>query len=215
MNQAEAGRLAGLYAVTPDWPDTARLLAVTEAILAGGCRLLQYRHKTATDGLRLEQALALRALTRRHGTRLIVNDDVELALRVAAEGAHLGGEDGDLAAARQRLGPERLLGASCYQSLATARQARAAGADYVAFGSFFPSPTKPRAGRAELALLAEARRTIDAPLAAIGGINLDNAAPLVSAGADLLAVISALYDAPDPRAAAEGFNRMILKGTMA
>ena len=198
----------GLYAITPDWPETARLLAAATGVLDGGCRLLQYRNKSAAAGLRLEQALALRDLTRSRGARLIVNDDLELALRVGADGAHLGQGDGDLAAARARLGAGMLLGASCYRSLEAARRARDAGADYVAFGSFFPSPSKPHAVRAEPALLAEAGRELELPVVAIGGITPENGAILVDAGADLLAVISALFEAADPRAAARAFGRL-------
>jgi thiamine-phosphate pyrophosphorylase len=145
--------LKGLYAITPDWADSKHLLAVTEAILMGGCRIVQYRNKTASPCHRAEQAIALRGLTRRFDARLIVNDDIDLALAVAADGVHLGADDGDLASARARLGASLLLGASCYQHLDLARQAISAGVDYVAFGSFFPSPTKPGAGRADLALL--------------------------------------------------------------
>jgi len=199
-------RLEGLYAITPDWNDTPRLLQVTEAILKGGCRLLQYRNKTASSCHRDEQAVALRGLTRRHGAYLIVNDDVDLALACEADGVHLGGDDGDLAQARRRLGPNRLLGASCYQSLNLARAAALAGADYIAFGSFFPSPTKPRAGRADPTLIAAAKTTLRLPVAAIGGIDLDNAGSLVLAGADMLAVISAVYNADDPERASRAFQ---------
>lgn len=192
----------GLYAVTPDWADTPRLIASTEAILRAGCRIVQYRNKTASPCHRDEQAVALRGLTRRYGALLIVNDDVELALTVEADGAHLGGEDGDLAEARRRLGPERLLGASCYQDVALAHAAIAAGADYVAFGSVYPSPTKPQAKRAGLDLFDKARTGIHVPVAAIGGITPENCAPLAAAGADLLAVISAVYDTASPEAAA-------------
>ena len=198
-------RLKGLYAVTPDWNDSKRLLAGTEAILAGGCRIVQYRNKTTSDCHRQEQAGALRALTRRHGALLIVNDSVELALQVEADGVHLGGDDGDLAAARARLGPGKILGASCYADLALARQAQAAGVDYVAFGSFFPSQVKPDARRASLDLLRAARQESTLPICAIGGITPANAPALIAAGADLLAVISALYEAGDPKAAAEQF----------
>jgi thiamine-phosphate pyrophosphorylase len=198
--------LNGLYAITPDWGDTPRLIAVTEALLKGGCRLLQYRNKTASPCHRDEQAVALRGLTRRHGARLIVNDDVDLALACEADGVHLGGDDGDLALARARLGPDRLLGASCYQSLDLARAAARAGVDYIAFGSFFPSPTKPQAGRADPALIAAAKATLHLPVAAIGGIDLDNAGSLVRAGADMLAVISAVYNADDPERASRAFQ---------
>jgi thiamine-phosphate pyrophosphorylase len=201
-------RLEGLYAITPDWGDTARLVAVTEAILRGGCRLLQHRNKTTTPCHREEQAIALRGLTRRHGARLIINDDVELALAVEADGVHLGGDDGDLADARRRLGPDRLLGASCYQDLNLAAAAVAAGADYVAFGSFFASPTKPLARRADPTLIGAAKRLFGRPMCAIGGIDLGNAGGLVAAGADLLAVISAVYNSADPERASRDFMQL-------
>lgn len=190
--------LRGLYAITPDWPDTGRLLAASEAILAAGCRLLQYRHKTAPDALRVEQIRALRALTRRFGARLIINDDIDLALAGGADGVHLGRDDGALAAARRRLPPGMLLGASCYQDIDAARAALDVGADYVAFGRFFPSTSKPLANQAHPDLLREARRALDGPICAIGGVTVDNGGPLIAAGADLLAVIAALYEAADP-----------------
>ena len=201
-------RLEGLYAITPDWADTAHLVTITEAILKGGCKVLQYRNKTASPCHRNEQAAALRGLTRRHGAVLIINDDLDLALAVEADGVHLGAEDGDLAAARARLGPDRWLGASCYQHLDLARAARAAGADYVAFGSFFASPTKPLAGRADAALLSAAGAELDCPVCAIGGISLANAPGLVAAGAHLLAVISAVYNSADPERASRDFMQL-------
>lgn len=200
--------LEGLYAITPDWGDTARLIDVTEAILRGGCRLLQYRNKAASSCHRDEQAVALRGLTRRYRALLIVNDDVELALACEADGVHLGADDGDLAAARQRLGPAMLLGASCYQSLELARAATRAGADYIAFGSFFASPTKPLAGRADPGLITAAKAQLDRPVAGIGGITLDNAGRLTSAGADMLAVISAVYNNADPERASRDFMQL-------
>lgn len=198
-------RLHGLYAITPDWPDTRRLLAVTEAILDAGCRLLQYRNKAASACHRQEQAVALRGLTRRFGALLIINDDLELAQFCEADGAHLGENDGELAQARARLGPDRILGASCYQAPHLAQRAIQAGADYVAFGSFFPSPSKPQARQARLELLATAGKPGKRPVCAIGGITPDNAQPLVKAGADMVAVISALYHAPDPAQATRQF----------
>lgn len=197
--------LRGLYAITPDWSDSRRLLGASEAILAAGCRLLQYRNKAASPCHRQEQAVALRGLTRKYGARLIVNDDLDLALFSEADGLHLGGEDGDLGAARARLGPDKILGASCYQDLDLARAAARAGADYLAFGSFFPSPTKPEARRADPALLESAKAATGLPVCAIGGITRDNGAALVAAGADLLAVISDLYQAADPGQAAQRF----------
>ncbi len=201
--------LRGLYAITPDWHDSGRLLAATAAILDAGCRVLQYRNKPAASALRRQQAVALRSLTRQYDARLIINDDLDLALFCGADGVHLGEDDGQLATARARLdaaGPGRILGASCYQSLALARAAAIAGADYLAFGSFFASPTKPQAKRAEPALLAAAKQETGLAVCAIGGIDVANAGGLIAAGADLLAVISALYDAPDPGRASLEFN---------
>lgn len=198
-------RLSGLYAITPDWADSLRLLEVTQRILQAGCRWLQYRNKTAPRALRQVQGLALRELTRRYGAHLIVNDDPALARSVEADGVHLGREDGSIAAARDILGNDKLIGVSCYQSLDLARAAVAAGADYVAFGSVYPSPTKPQAARAELTLFREARQHLPVPVVAIGGITLDNAAAVIAAGADALAVITALYAAADPSAQAERF----------
>lgn len=212
MGAAEGTGLRGLYAITPDWSDSMRLLVATDGILQAGCRWLQYRNKTAPRGLRQEQALALRELTLRYGARLIVNDDLALAISVEADGVHLGRDDGDLAAARDALGTGRLLGASCYHSLDRARSAVAAGADYVALGSVYPSSTKPAAERASLALLAEAARTLPVPVAAIGGITPDNAPALLDTGVSMLAVITALYDAPDPRRAAARFTALFANG---
>ena len=200
-NESGAGPWRGLYAITPDWSDSRRLLDTSAAILATGCRWLQYRNKAASACHRQEQAVALRGLTRKHGARLIINDDLDLALFCDADGVHLGEDDGELAAARARLdalGPGRILGASCYQSLARAEAAARAGADYLAFGSFFASPTKPLAGRADPTLLAAAKARTGKPACAIGGITPDNAGALVAAGADLLAVITALYESDDP-----------------
>lgn len=191
--------LSGLYAITPDQPDTARLLQQVESVLAAGVAVLQYRNKLAEPALQRQQAAALRQLTHRYAVPLIINDDLELALAVDADGVHLGADDGDLAAARHRLGPQRLLGASCYNQLALADSAVAAGASYVAFGAVFPSSTKPAAVRAPLSLLAEARARLAVPVCAIGGISTANVHELTAA--DLIAVIGALFDAPDIAAA--------------
>ena len=197
--------LDGLYAVTPDLADTADMLRRAEQVLLGGVRLVQYRNKPADAALRREQAAALLALCRRHGARLVVNDDLPLALSLGADGVHLGREDGDLAAARAVLGAGRLLGVSCYDELERAREAKRIGADYVAFGSFFASPTKPSAVRAPLTLPAAAKAELGLPVCAIGGITLQNAPQLIAAGADLLAVISDLFEAPDIRARAAAY----------
>lgn len=200
---APRSKLAGLYALTPDLADTAALSAQTDAALAGGASAVQYRNKTASDSLRLEQAAALRALCSTRGALFIVNDDVELALAVGADGVHLGRDDASIAAARARLGPAAIIGASCYDAIARAQSAIAAGGDYIAFGSFYPSRVKPGAVRAPLGLIAETKaHWPDIAVVAIGGITAANAAPLIAAGADALAVISALYDAPDIELAA-------------
>ncbi|MCD9030674.1 thiamine phosphate synthase [Luteimonas sp. Y-2-2-4F] len=193
----------GLYLITPDEPDTARLLARVAAVLPHA-RWLQYRNKAAGARLRAEQAAALLPLARAAGVPLIVNDDAALAARIGADGAHLGEDDGDPARARALLGPGARIGVSCYDDGARAVRAVAAGADYVAFGAFFPSATKPGARRAGPGLLAAAA-ALGVPRVAIGGITPDNAPGLVAAGADLLAVISGVFDAPDPPAAARAY----------
>jgi len=205
----------GLYAVTPDGLETPRLLALAEASLAAGIPLLQYRDKSGDAARRLEQAGALLTLCRRYGSRLVINDDVALARQVDADGVHLGGEDGDLAAARALLGPDKLIGASCYADFARAQAAAAAGADYVAFGAVYPSPTKPLARRASLELIAQARRELpQVQVAAIGGITLDNAAPVIAAGAQFVAVITDLFEAPDVTARAAAYQRLFAESAV-
>jgi thiamine-phosphate pyrophosphorylase len=179
--------------------------------LVGGARAVQYRSKSADAALRREQGAALLALCRAARVPLLVNDDLELAQSLGADGLHLGREDAPIAEARARLGPGRILGASCYDRLEVALAARSAGADYVAFGSAFSSATKPGAARAPLALYREAKARVDIPIVAIGGITRGNARSLIEAGADAVAVISALFDAPDieryARDLAEMFTR--------
>ena len=201
-------KLAGLYAITPDEPRTDTLLRKVGQALAGGTAALQYRNKSATGELKLEQGRALAALCRAAGVSFIVNDDVALALALDADGVHLGAEDGDLHEARRRLGPRKLLGTSCYDRIELAAAAVQAGVDYLAFGSVFSSVTKPAAVRAPLALFAEAKRRFGLPLVAIGGINLQNAAQVFAAGADAVAVISDVFDAGDIAARAAAFTRL-------
>jgi len=198
----------GLYAVTPDIIDTAELKAKVEAALAGGASVVQYRNKAAGADLRAAQARALQALCRAKGVPLLINDHLQLAAEIDAPGLHLGNDDASLAEARALLGPEKLLGASCYNRIDSAIAAIQAGADYVAFGSFFPSTVKPGAVHAPASLLREAKHRLEVPVVAIGGITLDNAAQLINAGADAVAVISALFSAPDIRVAAERFTRL-------
>ncbi len=170
--------------------------------------MVQYRNKTAGPELRLEQGRALAALCRVAGAVFIVNDDVALALKLGADGAHLGAADGDLGEARRRLGLDKLLGASCYNRIELAEAAAQAGVNYLAFGSVFSSGTKPGAVRAPLAIFAEARRSFALPLVAIGGITLQNASQVFAAGADAVAVISAVFDAADIAEHAAGFIRL-------
>lgn len=204
INQVSA--IKGLYAITPDSTGTADLLQRTRRVLAGGARVLQYRNKSADAALRLMQATALRELTREFAVTFIVNDDAQLASRVDADGVHLGATDGALKAARALLGKHKIIGVSCYNRLALAQEAVAEGADYVAFGAFFPSTVKPDAVAADVELLQQARAEFAVPLVAIGGITAQNAALLINAGADALAVISALFDAADCQAAAQDFS---------
>ena len=200
--------LRGLYAITPDCADGARLLADVDAALAGGCRLVQFRDKTSAMPERVARARALRELTRRYAAQLLINDDLALCFLVDADGVHLGRDDGHLAAARAILGPGRLLGASCYADFATAAAAAGAGADYVAFGAVFPSPTKPGGARATADLFAQAKGGLDVATCAIGGITTGNAPPLIAAGADLLAVITDLFSAPDIASRAAQFQKL-------
>jgi thiamine-phosphate pyrophosphorylase len=197
----------GLYAVTPDERYTPRLVVKVAAAVAGGAVLVQYRNKTATTDLRREQILALLPICHAGGADLIVNDDVALAIELEADGAHVGRDDApdSLAVVRRALGPSRILGASCYNDLALAQHAAANGADYLAFGSMFVSNTKPNAVKAELELITEARRRFGLPVAAIGGITLTNAPRVIGAGADLLAVITDLFDAPDVQLQAQNY----------
>jgi thiamine-phosphate pyrophosphorylase len=200
--------IAGLYAITPDIADTDTLLLRTRAALSGGARVLQYRNKSAPPALRSNQAQALQQLCAEFSVPLIINDHLELALAVDAAGLHLGGDDGDIAAARAQLGPHKLLGASCYDRIELAQMAVAAGADHIAFGSFFASSVKPDAVRPPLDLITRAKKQFRLPVVAIGGITPHNAPQLIAAGVDAVAVISAVFTAPDVAAAAREFQNL-------
>lgn len=206
MDQA----LQGLYAITPDTADPHGLLTEVRAALRGGARLVQYRNKVLDPALQLHHARSLLKVCREAGVPMIVNDDIELAVRIDADGVHLGRTDGSISAARGRLGSGKLIGASCYNELALARDAERAGADYVAFGSFFPSATKPNAVTATPDLLMEAKRSLNVPLIAIGGITPLNAAPLIAAGADMLAVVTALFNTADVFMAAQQLSQLFI-----
>jgi thiamine-phosphate pyrophosphorylase len=208
MKPSQPSSIKGLYAITPDERNTAELLRKTSLVLQGGARVLQYRNKLAAAELQLVQATALRNLTREFGAIFIVNDDALLAQKVAADGVHLGGEDGSIAAARAVLGSDKLIGVSCYNRLDLAHRAVQNGADYVAFGAFFTSSVKPNAPVASLALLQQARREIVLPIVAIGGITMADGASLIAAGADALAVISAVFAAADIKQSAQQFSEL-------
>jgi thiamine-phosphate pyrophosphorylase len=203
--------LRGLYAVTPDDRLLPRLSALVEAALEGGTRLVQYRNKLAPAPLRRAQAAELLRVCRAYGAKLIVNDDVWLAIEIGADGAHVGRDDlpgHDLTTAREALGAKRLLGVSCYDDLACVEAAAKAGADYVGIGSMFPSNTKPGTVQATAEMLTEARRRYDVPVAAIGGITIGNAKQVIAAGADMVAVVSDLFNAMDIRRRAGEFQRL-------
>lgn len=194
----------GLYLLTPDEPDPGRLLARVLPLL-GAAACVQLRNKRADAATLRAMGRRLHAACRDAGVPLVVNDDPALAAELGADGVHLGEHDGDLRGARALLGEAAIIGVSCYDSLPRARDAVAEGADYVAFGAFFPSPTKPNARRADVDLL-RASATLGRPRVAIGGITPENARDLVAAGADLIAVISGVFDAPDPLAAARAYS---------
>jgi thiamine-phosphate pyrophosphorylase len=200
--------MKGLYLVTPDWDDTEKLLAVTEAGLRGGAALVQYRHKTAGPALRKEQASRLLALCKQYGRPFIVNDYVELCVELDADGIHVGGTDEAVARVRAIVGPDKIVGSSCYGSTELARDAYAAGASYIAFGGFYPSRVKKYPVTTPPDIVAQAKSEIPLPSVVIGGMTIDNAAPLVAQGADMVAAISSVYLAADAEAAARAFVAM-------
>ncbi len=193
--------VVGLYVITAASRTRSLEQSVAEAI-AGGARVVQYRDKTQDAARRKLEALALAALCREQDVTFIVNDDVDLAAAVGADGVHIGQDDAAVAQARAALGEQALIGVSCYNDLARAERALAAGADYLAFGSVYRSATKPQAPTAPLSIFAEARALTDKPLVAIGGIYATNIAEVTAAGADAVAVIDAVFAAPDIRSAA-------------
>lgn len=204
---ARSDKLRGLYAVTPEWPDTGRLAKAVRDAIAGGAVLVQYRNKLTDRRFRINQASVLRAVCDAGGVPLVVNDDLEMALEIGAAGVHLGRDDGDPNAARTRLGAGRLLGVSCYDETARVDHAVAAGADIVGIGAMYASATKPAAVRAPIGLLREARSR-GVTVAAIGGITLGNARELIRAGADLLAVVSDLFENPNIAARAADYAKL-------
>ena len=201
--------IRGLYGITdPLLTPGDALLDACSVALSAGLRLLQYRNKTSDARTRLHQAQALQRLCAQHGATLLINDDAALAAECGAAGVHLGQQDGAVAAARAQLGPQALIGVTCHGDLALAQKAVAEGADYVAFGRFFASRTKPDARSADVQVLNQARQSLPVPVVAIGGVNPDNATLLIDAGADAVAAIHALFGAPDITATVQQFNRL-------
>ena len=202
-------RVTGLYAIADSsYLAADQFVPAVRAALDGGARVIQYRDKKSESRQREAIARALNALCREHAVPFLINDDVALAAIVGAAGVHLGRDDPDIAAARAALGDAALIGVSCYNELARAQSAQALGADYVAFGRFFPSRTKPQAVPATPELLRAARAALKIPIVAIGGITPENGASLIAAGADALAVIEGVFNQPDIRAAAERYARL-------
>lgn len=196
----------GLYAITDERLSAPGQLPVcVSAAIAGGARVIQYRNKQGKAQQRRQETAALLQLCQQHHVPLLINDDVALAASVSADGVHLGKADASLAQARQQLGPQAIIGVSCYNSLQRAISAAQAGADYVAFGRFFSSHSKPDAQPAEAALLGQARRQLQLPIVAIGGITPENGQQLVAAGADLLAAIHGVFGQPNIQAAASAY----------
>lgn len=208
----KAKNIRGLYALTPDLADTEMLCLLVEASLSGGASMVQYRNKLASFDLCAEQVSALLKICRGHHIPLIINDHLDLCLQLDADGVHLGAEDigkhGNLAEARQRLGDNKILGVSCYNRFELAQQAKVQGADYVAFGACFESGTKPAAVNAPLELISRARKELNLPIVAIGGITLDNAASAIKAGASSIAVIGALFSSNNIQLTAQQFSNL-------
>jgi thiamine-phosphate pyrophosphorylase len=197
--------MKGLYLVTPDWDDTHKLLRLTEAALKGGAALVQYRHKTAGEDLRREQAHCLLGLCRSYQRPCIINDHIDLCLELGADGVHVGGTDASVARARAAVGANRIVGASCYGDIGLAREARKAGASYVAFGGFYPSRVKKYPVTTSSEIITQSKAEIALPIVVIGGMTPANAASLVALGADMVAAISSVYLAPDAEAASRAF----------
>lgn len=199
-------KLTGLYAITDaSVSDTQRIISSVEQALRGGARIIQYRDKSNNQKQRLDTCHALRKITNNFDAVFIVNDDVRLALATGADGLHLGQDDPRLPEARNILGEKSIIGISCYDRFNLAEQAINEGADYIAFGRFFPSHTKPDAVAAELNLLERAKQELDIPVVAIGGITTENGGKLIQAGADMLAVVDGIFGQPDIEATARQY----------
>jgi len=199
---------AGLYAITPDTKDTAYLCEIVEQVLEGGAACVQYRNKTADQLLRLEQAIQLHRSCQQYDVPLIINDDMDLALEIDAEGLHVGADDIAVPLARKYLADDKIIGVSCYNQINRAVTAQVQGASYVAFGAFFSSATKINTVRAGIELLQAAKDLIRIPVVAIGGINQHNASILLHSGCSTIAVCQGLFIGEDVCATARKFNRL-------
>jgi len=199
---------SGLYAITDSQMNTATFVHDVEKAIIGGARIIQYRDKSQDKSKRLAQAQALQQLCQKYQVIFIINDDVELAQQIDADGVHLGKDDATLITARQQLGQNKIIGISCYNQLDNAVQAVKNGVDYVAFGRFFPSSTKPNAIKADSALLQTAKKSLHCPIVAIGGITPQNGQALITAGADCLAVINGLFGQDDIELAAKHYANL-------
>ncbi len=197
--------MKGLYLVTPDWHDTEALIKATEIALTVGVGLLQYRHKTASGELRLEQASALLKLCRQHNVPFIVNDHIDLCIALDADGIHVGGTDASVAVVRTLIGKDKILGASCYGDFDLAEQAQITDASYVAFGGFYPSRVKKYEVSTPASIVSKAKSELTVPVCVIGGMTPENAKPLVKEGADMVAAISSVYNAADIATAVREF----------
>ena len=202
--------LQGLYGITDAelMPDTETMLRKVEQSIKGGAKIIQYRDKSSDLHKRVEQASALNLICKKNKVPLLINDDAGLAAGIGAAGVHLGQSDGAVEEAREMLGPDAIIGVTCHDSLELAEQALQAGASYLAFGAFFPSKTKPNAKPAPLSLIQEAKEKVNLPIVAIGGISVDNADQIVTAGADMVAVIHALYAHKKVTATAQQFHQL-------
>ncbi len=207
--------MQGLYLVTPNWDDTGRMVDITRRALEAGAAMVQYRHKDAGPELRREQGAALLALCRRYRRPLIVNDHIALALTLDADGIHVGGSDASVREARAALGPDKIVGASCYGELALALAAQRDGASYAAFGGFYPSPVKQYSFSTDPDLVRTARAALALPLVVIGGMTPANAAPLVARGAHMVAAITSIYGSADPEDAVRAFDALFARSATA
>jgi thiamine-phosphate pyrophosphorylase len=207
-NMRDSFIIKGLYAITPDMADLNTLIHKTKLAIEGGVFMVQYRSKMHDREVKMQQCASILRLCREYGVPCIVNDDVDMCRTLNADGVHLGEKDDNIAEVRRILGDNAIIGSSCYDQLERAKQAQKEGASYVAFGAMFPTPTKPIAPRATLALLKEAKREIHIPIIAIGGITVNNAHDVIETGINAIAVITSLFEAQTIKETAETFSKM-------